>query len=202
VGVDLEVVVGLHGIDGAGAARSLIAELGLTGEVLQMDGDWPLGRCMNAALDRVSAPLWAKFDDDDVYGPHHLLDSMIVLDATGADLVGKAVAYVHLESTGETFLYRQGAEDAWDQFVFGATFVGTRALWDTVAFPHRHARIDSVFLTAARRIGARVYSTTRDEYMVVRRREAGHTWGADPDLFRSASTPAWQGRQPDRVVVG
>jgi hypothetical protein len=126
---------------------------------------------------------------------------MVAIETTGADLVGKAVAYTYLEETDTTVLLRHGSEDAWGQFVLGATFVGRRGLWDDIKFAHRHARIDSTFLNAIRRAGRLVYSTTRDEYMVVRGAGAQHTWTADPARFSRPGDPTWPGRDDTRIVV-
>jgi hypothetical protein len=200
-GVEQWVVVGLHGFAGGEEIRTLMGELGLAGEVVEMPAGFTLGRCMNEAMDRLTTPLWAKIDDDDVYGPHYLADAMVAIETTGADLVGKAVAYTYLEETDTTVLLRQGSEDAWGQFVLGATFVGRRGLWDDIKFAHRHARIDSTFLNAIRRAGRLVYSTTRDEYMVVRGAGAQHTWTADPARFSRPGDPTWPGRDDTRIVV-
>uniref|UniRef100_UPI000379F3EC glycosyltransferase n=1 Tax=Nocardiopsis prasina TaxID=2015 RepID=UPI000379F3EC len=105
-GVGVEVVLALHGfaVDAPGVAAA-IAEYRRGGRSLlvwEPPGDLVFGSVLNGAIARASGTLVAKMDDDDWYGPEHLSDLVLARRYSGAELVGCAAEYHHLEHLGLT----------------------------------------------------------------------------------------------------
>ena len=198
---DLELVVGLHGSPMTADIERALAAATIPVVVLELDRSLVLGECLNRAIAATSAPVLAKIDDDDHYGPGHIEDSVHALAYGGADIVGKGAQYTFVEGRDTTVLRRPRQEEMLiDGSPNGATLVFRRSVWEEVGFPHRPRHVDTGFLRAARSIGARVYAGSRWEFCYVRRR-SGHTWTADEAVFFAGSEPAWDGFHPERVEV-
>jgi hypothetical protein len=197
----VEIVVALHGEKITREIEASMSDAVLPVTLLELDGDLTLGECLNLAAAETSAPILAKIDDDDHYGPAHLEDSFHALCYSGADVVGKGTHFTYLAAHDTTVLRRPGMEETFtDGSPNGATLVFRRELWEGTGFPHRPRHVDTGFLRAARRNGASVYATSRWEFCYVRRSE-GHTWDAEDEVFMAGSEPAWDGYQPNRVEV-
>lgn len=196
-----ELVVGIHGAAiGAEIERALSAA-SIPVELIALDAGLTLGECLNRAISRTSAPLLAKIDDDDHYGPAHFEDGFHTLSYSGAGIVGKGAQYTYLASRDSTVLRRPGQEEMLiEGSPNGATLLFRRSVWDEVGFPHRPRQVDTGFLRAARSVGATVYAGSRWEFCYVRKPE-GHTWEADDSVFLTGSEPAWDGFHPERVEV-
>ena len=196
----VELVVGLHGGGRSAAIDEAIAASGLTATVLEFGAELSLGQCLNQAAEATSAPLLAKLDDDDHYGPAYLEDGIHAVRHSGADVVVKAAQYTYLAARDETVLRRSRQEHAFlDGSTAGATFILHRSTWDAVKFPHRTRGEDLRFLRGVRTIGGSVYAGSRWEFCYVRR--AGHTWTAADETFLAGAVPAWEGFRPERVEV-
>ena len=197
----VEIVVALHGERITSEIEASASDAGLPMTLLELDRDLTLGECLNLAAAETSAPILAKIDDDDHYGPAHLEDSFHALCYSGADIVGKGTHFTYLAAHDTTVLRRPGIEETFtDGSPNGATLVFRREVWDEAGFPHRPRHVDTGFLRAARRNGASVYVSSRWEFCYVRRSE-GHTWDAEDEVFMAGSEPAWDGYQPNRVEV-
>lgn len=197
----VEVVVAVHGGEltkeiGRAAARS---EVSLT--LLSLDAGLSFGECLNIAASHTTAPLLAKIDDDDHYGPAYLEDSFHTLCYSRADIIGKGAHYTYIAGKDTTVLRRPGLEETFvDGSPNGATLVFRRHVWDAVGFPHRPRHVDTGFLRAARSLGAAVYVGSRWEFCYVRG-AGGHTWDAEDEVFLAGSEPGWGGFEPGRVEV-
>lgn len=167
-----EVRIALHG-GATGAQRQAVEavadEHGLQVWCTTPDAEVPLGTVLNELADATAAELLAKVDDDDHYGPAHLLDAEAALQRTGADLVGNKAHYVHLTGEDRTWLLAEDAEDMWvEQGLMGATFVWRHGLLDTVRFSPRRRRVDSLYIRAAAAAGARLYARPANDFAYVR----------------------------------
>jgi hypothetical protein len=197
----LELVVGIHGSSTTGDITEVVDGADIPVSVLTFDRERSLGECLNLAAERSSAPLIAKIDDDDRYGPAYIEDSFHALCYSGADIVGKGAHFTYLAQTDSTVLRRPGLEEKFiDGSPNGATLMFRREAWDRVGFPHRPRHVDTGFLRAARSTGAIVYATSRWEFCYVRR-PSGHTWDAEAEVFLAGSEPAWSGFHPELAEV-
>ncbi len=57
---------------------------------------------LHLLAERADGRYVSKWDDDDIYGPDHLLDLVLAHDYSNADLVGKGAEFVHLEASDVT----------------------------------------------------------------------------------------------------
>ncbi|HET6430817.1 glycosyltransferase [Dyella sp.] len=155
--------------------------------VLQMGEQWGLGACLNLAFAHTDAPYWAKWDDDDFYGPHYLSDFMLYRRAVDFDIAGKPRAFSWYEQSGELHWDERWAAranvlrrlvDTRNTGIAGATLVGHRRVLEATPFPEDRRRgTDSAFLRRAMEHGWTVLST--DPFNFVRFRAADpafHTW--------------------------
>ena len=167
-----EVRIALHG--GATPLQRRAVEAAADEHGLQIwcttpSAELPLGTVLNQLADGTSAELLAKIDDDDHYGPAHLLDAEAALRRTGADLVGNKAHYVHLTGEDRTWLLAEDAEDVWvEQGLMGATFVWRHALMETVRFSPRPRRVDSLYVRAAAAAGALLYARPANDFVYIR----------------------------------
>ncbi|AGF73053.1 glycosyltransferase family protein [Corynebacterium halotolerans] len=144
--------------------------------------EWSLGRCLNTLVAESSGEVIAKFDDDDLYGPHYLLDQLNALRYSGADVVGKEAAYAYLESSEVLLLRRPEREHRWTHFVAGPTLMGHRRVFETVPFADVTRGEDSQFLSDVLESGMRIYSSDRFNF-IQGRGHGTHTWSATDAEF-------------------
>lgn len=161
--------------------------------VLEIDGDQLLGACLDAAASASTAPILAKVDDDDHYGPGYVEDALQAIRWSGADCVGKGASFVTVGDA--THLRRPADEFRWVEGTLpGATLVFRRHVWESVRFPHRPRFVDRLFQEAYRRLGGTVYAGSRWEFRQIRHGN-GHTYDAGTDLLHGARH-AWTGDHP------
>lgn len=191
----VEVVVGMHG-PGFEASPALVeswsATSGLSATVLAFPDEATLGECLNRCAEATSAPILAKIDDDDIYGPWYLDEAVDVVASTGADLVGKATFAMILEGSDDLVLQAMGKENSEVAYVPGASFVMPRHTWEQIPFAHRRSRVDSTFVRGLRSRGMTVWASSRYEF-VVRRSPSGHTWETSERLLRAQGERIGQG---------
>lgn len=196
------LVVGCHRFS-AETIADVVAEVeaSLPIAVMEFDESFPLGRCLNAAIESTPASLIAKIDDDDFYGPNYLEDAVQANRYAGAALVGKGATFTYLENRGETLLRRPDIADRfYDGSPSGASLVFERSLWERIPFPHRGLGEDLAFVEAAKLLGIRPYATSPYEF-VYYRGEAGNTWAAVDEVFLEGAVLAWQGYRPEMAVI-
>lgn len=199
--VDLELVLGLHGMSVPHRLRNLLDKLDRPFRLIEVPASVTLGEGLNRCIDATGAPVLAKIDDDDHYGPAHLEDALQALRYSNADLVGKGAQFTYLADRGQTILRRPGIEETFlDGTPTGASWVFRRSLWERVAFPHRPRRVDALMLAGARAVHASVYATSRWEFCY-HRSTSGHTWDASDDLLMAGAETCWAGHHPRRVEV-
>lgn len=183
-----EVLVGLHGDEfGADVTRRL-QRLGVPGlSVHAYTDEASLGRVLDDLTRRSTAELVTKWDDDDWYGCHHIGDLVDALDYSGADLVGKAAEFVHLEDLGVTVRRMSVGAETYSTSLAGGTLLARR---DTIlsvgSWPDLPRHVDRGLIDRMLAHGNSVYRTHGFEY-VLRRRAAAHTWSASSSYFVAQS---------------
>lgn len=174
-GVTMQVVLVSHGRGRPSAAVTApLSDCDVDLVTLERDASWTLGDLLNAGLDAADGDVVVKWDDDDVYGPHHLLDLILARSYSGADLVGKGAEFVRLTS-GDVVRRFVGGGESFVPLVSGATLtIGRSELVELGGFSSVSSGED---VDLARRVvdaGGSVYRTHGFGFVVVRGEDA--TW--------------------------
>lgn len=191
--VDVEVAVLLHGAGDRDAGQRVLDGVGLEGTVEVVDAGVPFGAVLNRGLLRTCAPLVTKWDDDDLYGPHHLLDLVLAQRHSRAALVGKAPEFVYLQASDTTVWRTPGRAEAPSVGLAGGTFLSPRdALVGVGGFPPVVRAVDHHLKTRFTATGQEVFRTHGFGF-VLRRHGAGHTWEADDQRFLAQAVRTFEG---------
>jgi len=189
-----QVLVGLHG-PGWGPEHAALAHdlFGEVAVVARFEQSVLFGTMLQTLSERASGDLITKWDDDDWYGVHHLEDLMGALDDSGADLVGKAAEFVHLESANRTIRrFATGAERYSSTLAGGTLMLRTGTLAEIGGWASAPRDVDRLLIRSLQRSGGLVYRTHGFEY-VLRRTSAGHTWDVGDACFIEQATDARPG---------
>lgn len=197
----LHIFLATHGFSPSAQERRVGEErFGERIRFFEMPERSPLGRCLNELVDQTTTEAWAKIDDDDFYGPLYFEEALLELERTGADMVGKLTHYLYDSILDKTFLLQTGNEYRYTRYVPGPTFVGRRHTWEEVRFPHRHARVDSIFIRGMNALGMSIYSTSRFEFSYGRG-EASHTWHVDESFYEAKGRLVGEGFAADEIFL-
>jgi len=166
--------------------------------IMRMSEEYGLGACLNFAFEHTDATYWAKWDDDDFYGPHYLSDFMLYRRAVDFDVAGKPMAFTWLDEPnellwdgkwGERAHVMRSAVDHGSGGVAGATLVGHRRVLESVQFPNARRRgTDSEFLRRCHEVGWNLLATDPFNFVRYRTTQNGfHTWRVDENVIRKGS---------------
>ncbi len=180
----LEIVLGAHGdrvdVDAALARAEVLAH---PTTVVRIDGERTLGEALQVCSDRAQGALITKMDDDDVYGPEHIWDLVVAREYSGAQVIGKALDWIHLESEDATVFRPTYAAEKYADFVAGGTMLVSRAdLLAVGGWRPVPKSVDRALLDRVLADGGLVYRTHGMGY-VYRRHSAGHTASVDDAHF-------------------
>jgi len=191
-----ELVVVLHGHEASlKDARRLVRE-GEAITIYQLGRELSLGACLNFAASQTDAEYWAKFDDDDIYGPNYLSDIMMYRRAYDFPVAAKTAAFTYHQADDEVRWDRACAERRSLQYrrpgcgekihVAGGTLVGKRSVLENVPFSvERRRGSDSDFLRRSDAAGYPFVSLDYFNFALFRSGEAGfHTWNADDERMK------------------
>jgi hypothetical protein len=172
----LEVVLGAHGpaVD-ADRVRELARDMPHPMTVVPLDGSLNLGEALQACTDRAEGALITKMDDDDFYGAEHIWDLVVARQYSGAELVGKALDWIYLESADATVFRPVYPAEKYADFVAGGTILISRAdLMACGGWRPVPKSVDRALLDRVLSRGGLVYRTHGLGYVYVRH-SAGHT---------------------------
>jgi spore maturation protein CgeB len=191
-----------------GFDRDLLSELAANTtntvgtRVLHIDQAQPLGTCLNAALDVARGDYFAKWDDDDVYGPNFLTDLVLAFGYADAAVVGKTTIYAYIESSDTTVLREPGREFTHVNRVAGGSIVADRAQLGAIRFGTMPRGADTQFFRDCREHGLRLFSADRFNHLVYRHAtKSAHTWDVSDRDFARESVRVAEGLALDRVLV-
>jgi len=161
-------------------------------------GDKSVGYCMNFGIDQVDADYWAKWDDDDIYGPHYLEDQIVQRKYVDFDICGKGTIFTYLEERECLHIRKLDIRDTLQEFVGGGTLLVRN---DGRYFPEDvRGFADTLFLTNASMRGDRVLASDPFNFVQVRRTDPkSHTWTAGAHTL-NLSGPVRQGLHLDHVI--
>lgn len=188
----LELVVAVHGGDPDDLPRPDVGDLPCT--VIATPGDRSLGHALELAAAAASGELLTKMDDDDHYGPDHVLDLVIGREVSRAPVVGKSSTVVHLEALDTTVRRVIGTPESQVHRVAGGTIlVGADELRSLGGWADVPRAVDSALMRAATAAGAAIYRPHDIGYVYVRHAGEGHTWSADAGHFLANAREQWLG---------
>lgn len=188
----VEVVVAVHGGDPQNLPTPDVGDLDLT--VIATPADRSLGHALACASRAATGELLSKMDDDDHYGPDHLLDLVLARHVSGAPVVGKSSTVVHVESLDTTVRRVIGTPESTVHRVAGGTIlVGAQELLSLGGWADVPRAVDSALMRAATSRGARIYRPHDIGYLYVRHADEGHTWSADAGHFLANAREQWLG---------
>lgn len=199
-GVDLEVIVALHGYP-AEAVEQAVREFPLPITVLQAAQETPLGEVLNMAAARAGADTVVKWDDDDWYGPEHVMDLLLAKAYSGADLVGTAQEFFYLEPLDVTIRRTDYGSEMWTDHVAGGTIMTDRRLLREVGgFGSASRGVDTHLQRAVLAGGGRIYRTHGLGYMLRRSVGGDHTWRLPLAHFLRVAKKQWRGFRPSVIL--
>ncbi len=191
VGVDVQLVVGLHGSHmPASLDDGLAAAFGGDLVIRRLADDLNLGQVMNDLTAFADGDLVSKWDDDDWYDPHHLADLAWAMEYSGASMVGKAAEFVYLETLDLTIRRFATGCERMSTTVAGGTLMLTRDDLTGIGWANVPRQVDRQLIDALEARGLATYRTHGFGYVLRRRSEAmaQHTWIAGDEYFlRQAS---------------
>ncbi len=190
----LEVIIGAHG-DEVDAARvwELAQDLPFPATVVGIEGTRNLGEALQQCCDRADGTLVTKLDDDDFYGPEHIWDLVLARQYSGAQIVGKALDWVYLESVDTTVFRPTYPAEKYADFVAGGTMLISRADLAAVGgWRPVPKSVDRALLDRVLGAGGLVYRTHGLGYVYVRH-SAGHTASVRDEHFLTKTTATFPG---------
>lgn len=194
---DLEVVAVLHGSAFTATDRvRVVSHLGDRVTVLTAPDRAPLGELLELATQTADGDLIVKWDDDDYYDVEHIADLVTTWEYTGADLVGKACDFVHLEGTDVTMRREQGPRETFSATIAGPTLcIARSALAELGGWRRAPKRVDSLLIDAVLADGGRVYRAAGFGFVLRRAAQAGHghTWDVPDEQFLAQSSETRRG---------
>ena len=107
--------------------------------LLRVERGMPLGGKLNAAAERARGHVFAKWDDDDYYGPGYLATMAAFLRDSRAKVVF-VQPFLCYDLIADTLRVSDGHRCS------GATLTMARHTWATTPFPHVREAVDATFL--------------------------------------------------------
>lgn len=164
-----ELVLILHGDNFPLASiKTELKKLDFPTRLLQKPSSAIFGECLNAGLDAASGTFITKMDDDDIYGPNHLLDLLAAYRYTGADIVGKWSNFVHFAASNKTISWYVEQEERFGGHLPGATMLMRRDFLTRYRFGRVRRAVDSDLRDRVVADGGQLYSTHRYNFVRVR----------------------------------
>ncbi|WP_156290536.1 glycosyltransferase [Oceanobacillus salinisoli] len=157
-------------------------------KIFQLPEQVSLGDCLNFATEKARGEYIAKFDDDDYYGPYYL--GHVVEEFRkhpDVSVVGKACYYLYLQNKKALLLFKQYAENRYTGWVAGASLVYRKELFKKIKFMNLNRAIDWYFLQECKKQGIKIYSTNKENFVIVRRDPKYHTWKKEEEEFFKGS---------------
>lgn len=201
--VEVELRIGLHGCSEADIGEVDLAAGAVTSaEVVEFASDAVFGEVLQRLSERVTADWVSKWDDDDLYGSHHLVDLWLGALVTRSPLVGKAAEFVLLEDDGLLVRRRGGRTYSPTRFLAGGALFMSRVALDAVGGWGPVPRsVDQDLIERFELSGLRVTRIHGYEFVLVRHGR-GHTWDADSGYFLAAADEVWSADSVERSGVG
>ncbi len=189
----LQIVLGLHGAAADADLGDLLGQIPHPTTVVTIERSATLGQALNRCSDRAEGALITKMDDDDHYGAEHIWDLVLARAYSGAQVVGKALDWIHLEQSDTTVFRPVYAAEKYGSFVAGGTMLLARADLAAVGgWRPVPKSVDRALLDRVRADGGLVYRAHGLGYVYVRR-AGDRTASVRDDHFRSRTEGTFAG---------
>ncbi|RKN49089.1 glycosyltransferase [Micromonospora endolithica] len=189
---ELEIVVGLHGVELRPEVRAGLDSQSLPVHLVSLPAETGFGAALGEITRYARGSLVTKVDDDDRYGPEHVWDLVLARHYSGATLVGKGAEFVHLEAPDLT-VRRQMASEIFTDVVAGGTMLLGRGDLEAVGGWRPVPRsVDRALLDRVLGAGGLVYRTHGFGFVYTRHAD-GHTWDPGQDYFLRNPLRRWDG---------
>jgi cellulose synthase/poly-beta-1,6-N-acetylglucosamine synthase-like glycosyltransferase len=143
--------------------------------VFQLNEVYTLGDSLNFAIEKSVYDYFAKFDDDDYYGPFYLKNSMDGFIYPNVSIVGKNSFYMYIQSQNALILVND-VQHAYTNWVAGATLVVKKEVFNQVRFRSLNLAEDSYFVQDCNLNGLLFYAIDNSDFVAIRRNPIEHTW--------------------------
>jgi hypothetical protein len=181
------------------AAFERLRSCGIDATVLRRPPSKTLGACLNDGIDATSCRYVAKFDDDDLYGPGYVSDSLRAHTYAGAGVVGKHTYYAFVAAAERTVLRFPTNEFRYTGTLAGGTLVIDRDRTGDLRFDDVSLGEDRSFLAACHRRGVCTFSADRFNYVQFRAHD--NTWAVADEDFLAGTVAVGEGLQIDVVNI-
>lgn len=188
---NFEVVLVNHG----GEALSINTTLQLTS--LGTSPSVSLGAALTLATAAAASSLITKVDDDDYYGPDHLVDLALAHRYSGATLIGKSSTVVYLEDMNTTVRRVFMAPEEFTHRVAGGTLlIAAEDLAQVGGWSDVPRGVDSQLIERVTAADGLIYRPHDIGYLYVRHGHGAgvaHTWDTDHRHFLRNAREQWFG---------
>ena len=186
----LEVVVGCHGFE---LEKSLIASSRQSLDnlkILSCSREKNLGEVLAELVSHSDGDLISKWDDDDWYDIDHILDLVLAMRYSGAEIVGKAAEFIYSELLDLTLRrFSIGAENFSTTIAGGTILTSKEVITDVLGgWPSAPRRVDRLLIDGVLKAGGLCYRTHGFGYVLRRGVDPmAHTWDQGIGYFLAAS---------------
>ena len=186
----LEVVVGCHGFE---LEKSLIASSRQSLDnlkILSCSREKNLGEVLAELVSHSDGDLISKWDDDDWYDIDHILDLVLAMRYSGAEIVGKAAEFIYSELLDLTMRrFSIGAENFSTTIAGGTILTSKEVITDVLGgWPSAPRRVDRLLIDGVLKAGGLCYRTHGFGYVLRRGVDPmAHTWDQGIGYFLAAS---------------
>ena len=189
--VELELVLGLHGVSPPDDLGLLEGGAVTEASIHVFKDDVVFGDALQELTAKTTSEHLAKWDDDDLYGPHHLLDLWLLHVLSGAAIVGKAAEFVLLEEQDLVVRRRGGRILSETSFLAGGALLVSRVAFDGVGgWSSLPRSVDQDLIGRLARSGHVSFRSHGLEFVLTRRAD-GHTWPVIDAYFVAAAELGW-----------
>jgi hypothetical protein len=192
---EIEIVVGLHGVDLTETLRRQLDAHARPTRLVTVHKGVGFGEALGEATRHASGSLLTKVDDDDLYGPEHIWDLVLARHYSGAEVVGKGAEFVYLEPRDQTVRRRMGNEFYTDVVAGGTMLLAKGDLEAVGGWRPVTRSVDRALLDRVLADGGLVYRTHGFGFIYTRHGD-GHTWDPGLDYFARDPVRTWNGLPP------
>lgn len=166
----VQVIIAVHGDEPTSVdVRSLLEGWGGHWALIGVPSDRNLGQVLQEATDRAEGDVLTKMDDDDYYAPEHIWDLVLARMYSGAQVVGKALDYIHVAGQDVTVFRPTYKAEKYADFVAGGTMLISRGdLAEVGGWRPIPKSVDRALLDRVLSHGGLVYRTHGLGYVYVR----------------------------------